>query len=340
MSDQADSGRRAANGGAADSARLESARRILDLEARAVASVRDRLDEDFVEVVRLMLQLSGRVVVTGMGKAGLIAQKVSATLASTGTPSIFLHPAEAVHGDLGRVVSGDILLAFSKSGETEELLRLVPCTGAIDGVRVVAITESRDSTLARLADQVIELGPIDEAGPHGLAPSASTLAMLAVGDALALVVQEGRDFGPEEFARFHPGGSLGRSLMRVEEVMRTGEHIPLARGGMTIRQTLVAMTETPGRPGVAVIIDDEHRLLGYFTDGDLRRHLEQGTENFLDLSIEDAMTTKPTTLGPDRLASEALATLRRLTVDNMPIVDAEGRVVGLLDLQDLLALKF
>lgn len=326
------------NGGDLD-ASIASARRILDCEARALADVRERIGVDFGRVVQVVLQLRGRVVVTGMGKAGLIARKVSATLASTGTPSIFLHPAEAVHGDLGRIVANDVLLAFSKSGETEELLRLVPCTRAFD-VGVVAVTESRDSTLGRLADHVIELGPIDEAGPHGLAPSASTLAMLAVGDALALVVQEGRSFGPEEFARFHPGGALGRSLMRVDEVMRTGEHIPVSRGGMTVRQTLVAMTETPGRPGCAIIVDDEGRLLGYFTDGDLRRYLEQGSENFLDLSIEAAMTTAPTTLGPDRLAHEALATLRRLAVDNMPIVDDEGRVVGLLDLQDLLALKF
>lgn len=323
----------------AEQPRIESARRILDHEAQALASVRDRIDATFCEVVDLILGLSGRVVVTGMGKAGLIAQKVSATLASTGTPSIYLHPADAVHGDLGRIMSGDVLMAFSKSGETEEILRLVPCTRAFD-VSVVAITESRTSTLGSLCDHVLELGPIDEAGPHGLAPSASTLAMLALGDALALVVQEGRDFGPEEFARFHPGGSLGRRLMRVEEVMRTGEHLPLARVGMAIRETLVAMTETAGRPGAAIIVDDEGCLVGYFTDGDLRRHLEQGTENLLELPIEAAMTKTPTTLGPDRLASEALALLRRLAVDNMPIVDDAGRAVGLLDLQDLLALKF
>ncbi|MCA8969186.1 MAG: KpsF/GutQ family sugar-phosphate isomerase [Planctomycetes bacterium] len=318
---------------------LSSAKRILDAEATALARVRDRLDATFSEVVSLILGLSGRVVVTGMGKAGLIAQKVSATLASTGTPSIFLHPAEAFHGDLGRVVPGDVLLAFSKSGETEELLRLVPCTRAFD-IGVVSVTESRESTLGSLSDHVLELGPIDEPGPHGLAPSASTLAMLAIGDAIALVVQEGRSFGPDDFARFHPGGSLGRSLMRVSEVMRTGDFVPISRSGRTIRETLVTMTQTPGRPGAAIIVDEAGRLVGYFTDGDLRRHLEQQTENLLDLPIDRAMTTSPRTSSPDRLASEALALLRRLAVDNMPIVDQDGRVVGLLDLQDLLALKF
>nr|HMQ21304.1 KpsF/GutQ family sugar-phosphate isomerase [Planctomycetota bacterium] len=250
-----------------------------------------------------------------------------------------LHPVEAFHGDLGRVMPGDILLAFSKSGETEELLRLVPCTRAFD-IGVVAVTESKESTLAALSDYVLQLGRIDEPGPHGLAPSASTIAMLAIGDAIALVVQEGRKFGPEDFARFHPGGSLGRSLLRVAEVMRTGSNLPLVRSGRTIRETLVTMTETPGRPGAAIVVDEESRLVGYFTDGDLRRHLERQTDNHLDLPIEVAMTTAPKTSSPDRLASEALALLRRLAVDNMPIVDKDNRVVGLLDLQDMLALKF
>ena len=321
-------------------ARIEAARRILELEAAAVDSLRERIDADFAAVVAQVLELSGRVVVTGMGKAGLIAQKISATLASTGTPSIFLHPAEAVHGDLGRVVAGDMLLAFSKSGETEELLRLVPSAKQGGDVAVVAVTERRESTLGRLADRVLELGPIDEAGPYGLAPSASTLAMMALGDALALVVQEGRNFGPEDFARFHPAGQLGRSLMRVREVMRGDERNPKVQVGATLRETLVCMSETPGRPGAALIVDEDDVLVGFFTDGDLRRLLRDGKPDLLELPIAEVMTRNPKTIHTEQLAGEALAMLRKHQVDNTPVVDDRGHGVGLVDLQDLLDLKF
>ncbi|MBL8723504.1 MAG: KpsF/GutQ family sugar-phosphate isomerase [Planctomycetes bacterium] len=318
--------------------RLERARDIVRREAAAVHQVGDRLGASFVAAVDLILGLRGRVVTTGMGKAGFIAQKVSATLASTGTSSIFLHPAEAVHGDLGRVDAGDVLLAFSKSGETEELLVMLPHVKAV-GVPMVGITQEAQSTLGRHCDLVLELGRIDEAGPFGLAPSASTTAMLALGDALALVVQEGRKFGPEQFARFHPGGDLGRRLMKVGELMRTGERNPAVASGSTVLDAIGVMTRTPGRPGATSVVDREGRLLGFFTDGDLRRLIERGLQNPRERSIDEAMTRNPRSIRADTFALEALALLHQFHVDQLPVVDAAGRLLGLLDVQDLLNLK-
>ena len=228
--------------------RIERAREIVEREAMAVQQVKERLGPTFLQALDLILGLRGRVVTAGMGKAGFIAQKISATLASTGTPSIFLHPAEVIHGDLGRVDKGDLLLAFSKSGETQELLVMLPHVKAV-GVPMVAITQSAQSTLGRHCDLVLELGKIDEVGPYGLAPSASTTAMLALGDALALVVQEGRRFGPDDFARFHPGGDLGRRLMKVGELMRRGDRNPIVQSGSTVlaagEQTTVLLNLNP-----------------------------------------------------------------------------------------------
>ncbi len=318
--------------------RLELAREILRREAEAVRLVGQRLGADFAVVVDKVLALSGRVVTAGMGKAGIIAQKISATFSSTGTPSIFLHPAEAIHGDPGRVADGDLLLALSKSGETEEVLRLLGPVKAV-GVEVVAITESRGSTLGRHADLVLELGPIEEAGPHQLAPSASTTAMLALGDALALVVQGGRAFGPAEFARFHPGGDLGRRLMRVEELMRTGERNPVVRSGANVLDAIGVMTKTAGRPGATSVVDGDGVLCGFFTDGDLRRLLTTAKAPVGSVRIDEVMTRSPRTIAPDTFAIEAMAFLHQHQVDQMPVVDDRGRVVGLLDVQDLLDLR-
>lgn len=319
--------------------RIPRARDIVACEAAAVSRVGERIGPDFAAAVDRILELSGRVVTTGMGKAGIIAQKLSATLASTGTDSIFLHPAEAIHGDLGRLSPGDLLLALSKSGETEEVLRLLAPVKAV-GCLVVAMTQSRDSRLGRHADLVLELGPIEEAGSLALAPTASTTAMLALGDALALLVQEGRHFGPEDFARFHPGGDLGRRLMRVEELMRTGERNPMVDSGATLLEALQRMTSTPGRPGATSVVDEQGLLLGFFTDGDLRRLLEQGRGQHVDsLRIDDVMTRSPRTIDPDTFALEALALLHQRKVDQMPVVSTDGKVVGLLDVQDLLDLR-
>ena len=318
--------------------RIERAREIIEREAAAVRQVGERLGTDFLRVVDMVLALRGRVVTAGMGKAGIIATKVSATFASTGTQSIYLHPAEAIHGDLGRVVDGDLLLAFSKSGETEEVLRLMGPVKAAS-VPVVAVTQDRKSTLGRHSTVVLELGPIEEVGPFALAPSASTTAMLALGDALALVVQDGRSFGPEEFARFHPGGDLGRRLMRVGELMRKDENNPRVDSGATVLQAIEVMTRTPGRPGATSIVDDDGRLIGFFTDGDLRRLIERGIERTQDRSIDEVMTRSPRSISTDTFALEALAFLHQHQVDQMPVVDESGRLLGLLDVQDLLDLK-
>jgi arabinose-5-phosphate isomerase len=318
--------------------RIERAREIIECEAAAVSQVAARLGAPFLRALDMMLTMRGRVVTAGMGKAGFIAQKISATFASTGTPSIFLHPAEAIHGDLGRVDAGDLLLAFSKSGETQELLVMLPHVKAV-GVPVIAITQSAASTLGEHADVVLELGRIDEAGPYGLAPSASTTAMLALGDALALVVQEGRRFGPEEFARFHPGGDLGRRLMRVRELMRTGDRNPRVSSGATVLQAIEVMTRTPGRPGATSVVDAQGRLLGFFTDGDLRRLIERGLTNPRERSIDEAMTVSPRSIDPETFALEALALLHQHSIDQLPVVDGDRRLLGLLDVQDLLNLK-
>jgi arabinose-5-phosphate isomerase len=318
--------------------RIDRAREIIESEAQAVRQVARQLGEPFLRALDLILGLRGRVVTAGMGKAGFIAQKVSATLASTGTPSIFLHPAEAIHGDLGRVDSGDLLLAFSKSGETQELLVMLPHVKAV-GVPMVAITQERTSTLAKHCDLVLELGKIDEAGPYGLAPSASTTAMLALGDALALVVQEGRKFGPDDFARFHPGGDLGRRLMKVGELMRRDDRNPRVTSGSTVLRAIEVMTRTPGRPGATSVVDHDGRLIGFFTDGDLRRLIEKGIANPRERPIDEAMTRNPRSIRTDTFALEALAMLHQMAIDQLPVVDDDGRLLGLLDVQDLLNLK-
>ena len=318
--------------------RIELARKIVKQEAEVVASVADRIGESLDTVVGLMLNLPGRVVTTGMGKAGIIAEKASATFASTGTPSIFLHPAEAVHGDLGRVVQGDLLLAFSKSGETEEVLRLLGPVKAAE-VTVVAITQSADSTLGQHSNQVLELGAIEEAGTHALAPTASTTAMLALADALALVVMEGRQFGPAEFARFHPGGDLGRRLMKVEELMRQGDRNPCVTKTASLLEAITVMGSTPGRPGATSVIDDTGKLVGFFTDGDLRRLVESGPDAIRDIPIEEVMTANPKSIAPGTLAVEAMAFLRNHRVDQIPVIDSAGNAIGLLDVQDLIDLK-
>ncbi len=319
--------------------RIARARVIIATEAAAMRQVAERVGPDFAQAVDLILASRGRVVTAGMGKAGIIAQKISATLASTGTPSIYLHPAEAIHGDLGRVVKDDLLLALSKSGETEEVLRLLGPVKSV-GCRVVAITQTRDCTLARHADLVLELGAIEEAGTLRLAPTVSTTAMLCLGDALAVVVQEGRRFGPEDFARYHPGGDLGRRLMKVEELMRRGERNPQVHAGASLLEAIGVMTRTPGRPGATSVVDGSGRLVGFLTDGDLRRLLEQDrVRDVRSLRIDDVMTIRPRTISPETFAMEAMAALRHHRVDQLPVVDGEQRLVGLLDVQDLLDLR-
>lgn len=315
--------------------RLARAAEVVRIEADTLARLAERLDERFSQAVDLVLGCQGQVVVTGMGKAGLVGQKVSATLASTGTPSFFLHPAEALHGDLGRIRPQDLLLALSNSGETGEVNVLVPLARRI-GARVVAVTGYPDSTLGRHADCVVEIGPVEEACPLKLAPTASTSAMLALGDALAMVVLSERGFDSEDYARFHPAGSLGRRLMTVGEVMRKGEELPLVLLGTSVADVLIQTSSTPGRPGAALIVDGDGRLRGIFTDGDLRRLLEGGDYEKLHETIDGYMGHDPKTLLADQLAAAAHRLLRENRIDQAPVIDERGRPVGLVDVQDLL----
>jgi arabinose-5-phosphate isomerase len=314
---------------------VEYGRTVVSAEARAIAAV--PLDESFAEAVRWILDCRGRVVVTGMGKPGFVAQKISATLASTGTPSLYVHPAEAAHGDLGRLAKDDVLFALSNSGETEEILRLLPALKKM-GVRIVAVTRDRVNPLARGADLVLAIGSVDEACPMGLAPTASTAVLLAVGDALAMTVLANRSFDKEEYALFHPGGKLGRGLMKVRELMRADEACPVVREDQPLSAAVAVMTETPGRPGATTVIDAAGKLVGIFTDGDLRRLVEHGQTDF-GRPVSTAMGRNPRTVRPDALVVDAARVLRQARIDQVAVVDDDGRPVGLLDVQDLLAAK-
>lgn len=320
---------------------LDGARALLGAEAEALGLLREVLDADFIRAVRLLAACEGRVVTTGAGKAGIIARKIAGTLASTGTPSDYLHPGDALHGDLGRVTRRDVVLALSNSGTTEELLRLVGPLKDL-GVPLLVITADARSPLGRHADVVLDYGRVTEACPLGLAPTTSTTVMLALGDAVAMAVLSERNFTPEEFARFHPAGNLGRSLMRVEEVMRKGEALPLLPSGSTLAQAVERMTSTPGRPGAVLVVRPDGTFLGIYTDGDLRRGLLQARTDgwtMLDRPIDEFMTATPTTVRPSALVGEALRLLRDRKIDQLPVVDEARRAVGLLDIQDLLAIR-
>ncbi len=314
---------------------LEYGRMVLATEAKAIGGL--ELEASFAQAVEWILSCKGRVVVTGMGKPGFVAQKLSATLASTGTPSLYIHPAEAAHGDLGRVSRDDVLLALSNSGETEEILRLLPAVRRI-GARVVAVTRDRVNPLARSADLVVPIGDIGEACPMGLAPTASTATLLAVGDALAMTVLKNRPFDREEYALYHPGGKLGRGLMRVREVMRQGDSNPIVSEGTLLSEAAAVMTVTPGRPGAASVVDERGVLVGVFTDGDLRRLIERGHTDF-EVPISKVMGRTPRTVRPDALVVDAARVLREARIDQVPVVDGAGKPVGLLDVQDLLAAR-
>lgn len=316
---------------------LGYAREVLSVEANAIQRVADRLGTTFNAAIEKLLSCDGQVVVTGIGKPGFIAQKLSATLASTGTPSLYLHPAEAVHGDLGRVSRRDVVIALSNSGTTEEILRLLPPLRRI-GATIIGITGDPSSGLAKGSDVVLDIGRIDEACPMGLVPTASTAALHAVGDALAMTLVRLKQFSTDEYAVFHPGGKLGRSVMRVFEVMRAGRSNPVVRETASLKDALVVMTNTPGRPGAANVVDRSGRLVGIFTDGDLRRVLERGLKD-LSTPVREVMGRHPRCVLPEELVLTAAARMREASVDQLPVVDAEGKPVGLLDVQDLLAAR-
>lgn len=314
---------------------LEYARQVLTQEARAIDSLCARLGDGFYAAVEALQATKGRVVCTGIGKPGFIAQKLSATLSSTGVPSFYLHPAEAAHGDLGRVTKGDVVVLLSNSGTSEEVVRLLVPLRRL-GVTLIALTGDEASPLAQGADVVVALGAIDEACPMGLVPTASSAALHAVCDALAMTLAWRREFSESEYALYHPGGKLGRSVMKVRELMRTGEWNPLIRDTATLEQVVVVMTRTRGRPGAANVVDGRGRLVGIFTDGDLRRLAEA---HALDLTrkISEVMIRHPRCISPEELVLSAAAIMREKKVDQLPVVDAEGKAVGLLDVQDVLA---
>lgn len=313
---------------------------VLRLESEAIARLGERFGEAepaaaFERAVAVVLACPGQVVVTGMGKAGVVGQKVSATLASTGTPSFFLHPSEALHGDLGRLRPGDVVLALSNSGETEEVNQVMAACRKL-GNPLIGMTGRPDSTLGMHADHVLDIGRVEEACPLKLAPTASTTVMLALGDALAMAVLEERDFGPRDYAQFHPAGSLGRRLMRVDEVMRKGDAVPLVRTGTSVADALIQTSRTKGRPGASIVVDENGALAGIFTDGDLRRLLEGGDFSRLELPIDHVMAREPKVLLATDLAVDAHRLLRENRIDNAPVIDDERRPVGLLDVQDLI----
>ena len=312
---------------------LKRAKEVFKIEAESIAALAERLDDNFNKTVDALYTCKGRVVVTGMGKAGIIGQKISATLASLGTPSIWLHSAEAIHGDLGRVTKDDIVIALSNSGETEETKSLIPILKKI-GIRIISITGNKSSSLAKYSDFILDVSVKREACTLGLAPTSSTAAMLAMGDALAVCLVEKKGFKEKDFALFHPGGALGkRLLLRVEDIMRKGKANPIVKEGAVVKDVLYAITES--RAGAASVIGKDGKLVGIFTDGDLRRHLEVDPA-LAYRKVKDVMTKYPIAIQPNRLAVEALRILNEKKIDELPVVDKKHKPIGMLDVQDVL----
>ena len=312
---------------------IKRAKEVLDIEAKAIKDLKRGIGKDFKQAIDLIINSKGRVVVSGMGKAGIIGEKFSATLSSTGTPSLFLHSADAIHGDLGRVTANDVVVMLSKSGETEEIKKLLPILKKI-GSKVIALTGNTKSFLAHFSDTVLNVAIKKEACPLGLAPTSSTTVMLAMCDAISVCLLELKGFKEKDFALFHPGGSLGRRLLlKVEDIMRKGASNPIVHKDERVSSVLVKITQA--RSGSATVVDRNGKLKGIFTDGDLRRHLETDRD-LLRRKIGTVMTKKPTTINKDRLAAEAMRILETKKIDEIPVVDKNARVVGLLDVQDLL----
>jgi len=319
---------------------LQFARQVIEAEASAVRAMAAAIDESFERAVRLVLECPGSVLTSGVGKAGHVARKLSATLASTGTPSHFLSVSDAAHGDLGSIRRGDIVLILSASGESDEILRLLSLVKKLDHP-VIAMTASRTSGLGRGAQVVLAIGKIEEACPLGLAPSASTTAMMALGDALALTVMKLRRFSAEDFALFHPAGQLGRKLMRVKEAMtfRRGENLALASDHLTVAQVLRQVSSIKRRSGAVVLVDAKGKLSGIFSDGDLRRLVTDNDGTALSRPIGQVMTRSPKRIAENAMASEAMAVMRQHRIDELPVVDDQDRPVGLIDVQDLVVLR-
>lgn len=314
---------------------LEQARQVLRMEAEAVLEQVERIDEHFKAAVEMIMACPGRTVITGMGKSGIIGRKMAATLASTGTPSFYLHPAEGIHGDLGMVTEGDVVIALSNSGETGEVLHILPSLRRI-GAKLIAMVGNSNSTLAKNSDIVLNVGVTREACPLGLAPTSSTTAALAYGDALALALLSKRKFTASQFAVFHPGGSLGRKLLlTVEDIMHSGTENPLVKADISVQDALFVITDKG--LGAVSVVDDDNKMLGVLTDGDIRRGLSKGVD-FLKRPVTELMTASPKTITKEKLAAQALHIMesnRPKPITVLPVVDAENHVIGLLHMTDL-----
>lgn len=317
----------------------ERAREVLDIEIDSLQKARGRLGHEFADAVSLILacvEKNGKIVVTGIGKSLHIAQKISATLASTGSTSVTLNPAQAMHGDLGILNSGDVLLALSYSGESEELIALLPIARRF-GVKVISITGDPGSSLAKHSDVVIPAAVDREACPFNMAPTSSTTVALAIGDALAMVLLEARGFEKKDYAKLHPGGAIGRALLlRVADIMRTGDRLASVRETARVKDAVMAMTQA--RAGSAAVVDADNKVLGIFTDGDLRRHIAKHA-NVMDLPVKQMMTAAPIAVTADRLAVEVLRIYEERNIDDLLVVDGQNRLVGAIDIQDLPKLK-
>lgn len=317
--------------------RLRMLRQIVASEAEAISECAANLSAQAVRAAEMTADCEGCVVVTGVGKAGLVGQKLVATLASTGTPAHFLHPSEAVHGDLGRVRPTDVVWAISNSGRSEEVVRIAPHLRQ-NSSGLIAITADQDNPLASAADCVVAIGRHGEACPNGLAPTNSTAVMMAVGDAVAMLASQIRQFTPQDFARFHPGGSLGRKLACVDQIMRPVEACRVASVESTIRETMVGAAKTGRRTGAVMLVDRDGRLAGLFTDSDLARLLERRDDESLDSRIGSKMTRDPATAEKGTMLQEAMATMSRLRISELPIIDEDRRPLGLVDITDVVSL--
>jgi arabinose-5-phosphate isomerase len=315
---------------------LETAKRVLRIEADAIAGLIERLDERFDKAVGILFECKGRVVITGLGKSGLIGRKISATFSSTGTPSLFLHAADALHGDLGMLAAGDVMVAISSSGETEELVELLEAVKRLR-IPLVALTASPRSTLALASDIVIDIAVKEEACSLNLAPTASIAAALAMGDALAIALLERRGFREEDFAALHPGGRLGNKLRRVEAVMHAGDNVPRVVAGTKMPDVIYEMSSKG--LGLTAVTEADGRLLGIITDGDLRRVMQKRKENVLELAAADCMSRNPVTLPRTELAASALRLMEERKITSVLIVDAAGRLEGVLHIHDLWTLQ-
>ncbi|MEN6584942.1 MAG: KpsF/GutQ family sugar-phosphate isomerase [Sulfuricella sp.] len=312
---------------------LDLARQVLTIEADAIRALSQRLDQNFARAVELCLACSGRIIVSGMGKSGHVAGKIASTLASTGTPSFFVHPGEASHGDLGMITPQDVVIALSNSGESPELVAIVPLIKRL-GAKLIAMTGNPQSTMAREADLHLDASVTQEACPLGLAPTASTTVALALGDALAVALLDARGFGKDDFARSHPGGALGRRLLvHIQDIMHQGDALPKVPADASLSAALLEMTKKG--LGMTAVVDEQERILGIFTDGDLRRHLDSPLD-IRTTPIRDVMSANPLTIAPERLAAEAVQFMEQRKVNGLLVADGAGRLVGAFNMHDLL----